>query len=68
MVNFGECLALYHGKIGEHGECLALYRGEIGEHGECLALYQQDVWGILSQDSCARLKIWASLRATTAHS
>ena len=39
MEIIGECLALNHGKIGEHGECLALYHGEIREHGECLALY-----------------------------
>ena len=66
MVKFGEhgeCLALYRAEIREHGECLALYRGEIGEHGECLALYQRDVWGILSQDSCACLGIWASPRS-----
>ena len=50
-------------KFGERGECLALYRGEIGEHGEFLALYRRDVWGILSQDSCARLKIRASSRS-----
>ena len=45
------------------GEGLALNHGKIGKYGECLALYRRDVWAILSQDSCARLGIWASMRS-----